>query len=150
MREETDSLDVLAAEARDQLAVQLRDFERLDAKAGVLLGFAGLAVALSPDSAHVLMAAARLTSVVAAIAAVLTLAAGRFPIVDLVRLRNFYLSADVRSARLVILDTHVDIFEEARRLTLRKARLLTVTSTALLVAIGLVAGGFLVSFESGG
>ena len=150
MREETDSLEVLAAEAREQLDVQLRDFERLDAKAGVLLGFAGLTVALVPDHSHGLIAATRLISVVAATAAVLALSAGRFPMLDLVRLRNFYLAADVRSARLIILDTHVAMFEEARRLTHKKARLLTVTTTALLLAIGLIAAGFLVSFESGG
>lgn len=149
MRQPTESLDVLGAEVRDQLAAQLRHFERLDAKAGVLLGFAGLVVALVPDNPTVWIAAARLTAVMSATAGVLALAADRFPILDAVELST-YVSADADTIRLILLDTHVEVFEEARRLTQRKMRLVKVTTTALLAAIAFAATGFLVTFEPGG
>ena len=132
------------AEVHDQLAAQLRHFERLDAQAGVLLGVSGLVVALAPGSAHVGIAAGRVAGVVAAVAALLALVAGRYPIMDLIQLRANYLGADPSVTQLILLDTHIVFVEQARDLTARKATRLVVTICAQFVAIALVTVGLVV------
>jgi hypothetical protein len=63
------SLDLVLDEARSEREAQLVHFEALDAKAGVVLGFAGALVALAPQRADPLIVMGRLLAVVSGLAA---------------------------------------------------------------------------------
>lgn len=143
MREET-IVDVLAAEVRDQLVAQTRRFDRLDTRAGVLLGFAGVFVALSSQTFGFWIVAGRLASVVSAVFALGSFLVSDFPAVDLIRLRKKHLSGKDSLTRLTLLDTHIAMLETARRLTDRKARRVKVTIGGLSIAIVLAIVGLLV------
>ncbi len=138
------SIDLVSNEVREQLAAQLSYFERLDAKSGVLLGFAGLFVALAPDLPGPWIAAARLAAVVSAVSSLMTFAPRGYPVVDLFSLRRDYLSAEPVFTRLRLLDTHMDMFERGRRLIDRKARRMTMSIVMLVVAIIFATAGILV------
>ncbi len=97
MQQSARSIDVLDDEVREQLASQLSHFESLDAKAGVLLGFAGLFVVFAPEAGNPLIGAARLAGVVSASASLLTFLLRRYPAVDLAPLRENYLAAEPRT-----------------------------------------------------
>ncbi|MDQ3952862.1 MAG: hypothetical protein M3279_07880 [Actinomycetota bacterium] len=144
MQQSTRSIDVLSVEVRDQLAAQVRHFERLDAKAGVLLGFAGLFVVLAPESTHPLIDVARLAGVVSAGASLFTFLPRFYPVVDLVPLRRKYLAADAAFTRLTLLDTHMRMLEESRVVIDQKAQRLTISIVSLLVAIFLGFTGLVV------
>ncbi|MDQ4124206.1 MAG: hypothetical protein M3134_01205 [Actinomycetota bacterium] len=139
-----ESIEILATEVRDQAGAQLRHFERLDAQAGVLLGFSGLFVALAPGSSDVWIAAARGGGVVSAMGALLALLAGRYPVLDVAQLRANYLSAEPLITQLTILDARIVYVQEARRLTARKAARLKLTICAQFLAIALAATGLVV------
>lgn len=138
-----ESMDLVAAEVREQMSAQLRHLERQDAQAGVLLGFAGLFVALAPESQSLWLAAARFVAVVAAVGALLTFLARTYEVIDLAGLREMA-STDPALARLVLLDTHIVLVERARHWTDHKARQLTLTTCALFVAIALAVVGLVV------
>lgn len=146
----TRSLSVLDTEVRDQLASQLSHFESLDAKAGVLLGFAGLFVALAPGSDSTWIDVARFAGVVSAVLALLAFLPRNYPVLDLLRLRQRYLSAEPDFTRLTLLDTHIQMLEQARRLIEQKASRLKIAIGALLLAIALAFIGLLVESDSGG
>lgn len=150
MQQSARSIDVLSDEVHEQLATQLGHFESLDAKAGVLLGFAGLFVVFAPDTGNALVGAARVAGVVSAAASLLTFMLRRYPAVDLVPLRENYLAAEPAFTRLRLLDTHMAILERGHGLIDRKVRRLTVAVGSLLVAIVLASMGVLVGFQSGG
>ncbi|MDQ3956928.1 MAG: hypothetical protein M3273_01245, partial [Actinomycetota bacterium] len=65
------SLEILTAEAHDQLSDQLGHLESLDAKASVVLGFAGLFVALAPTGANGWVVASTTAGAIAAVASLL-------------------------------------------------------------------------------
>jgi hypothetical protein len=96
-------MDVLTSEVREQLGAQLSHFESLDAKAGVLLGFAGLFVALAPDTESTWIDVGRLAAVVSAIASLLAFLPRNYPVIDLLQLRKKYLSVAPAFTRLVLL-----------------------------------------------
>lgn len=146
----TRSLDVLGAEVHDQLGAQLSHFESLDAKAGVVLGFAGLFVALAPGSESAWIDIARLAGVISAVASLLAFLPRDYPVVDLLQLRRKYLSAEPDFTRLTLLDTHIEMLEQARRLIGQKAARLKVAIGALLVAVLLAFVGLLVESDTGG
>lgn len=60
------SIEVLAAEVRDQLAAQRSYVETLEAKAGAVLGFAGLLIVLAPGRGGIWIEMSRLAGVVSA------------------------------------------------------------------------------------
>jgi hypothetical protein len=65
------SLDVISEEVRVEREAQQRYFDALDAKAGILLGFAGILIALARGDGPAILAG----RLVAAISGVLALAA---------------------------------------------------------------------------
>lgn len=141
---------MLTSEVQEQLDSQLSHFESLDAKAGVLLGFAGLFVALAPGTETIWIDLARLAGVVSAAAALFAFLPRKFPVIDLYRLRQRYLSAEPDFTRLTLLDTHIEMLDQARRLIEQKALRLKIAIWALLVAILLAFVGLLIDSDSGG
>ena len=59
----TRSLDVVIDEVRETTDAQLRHFDALDAKAGIVLGFAGALVALAPSKPSTLLTVGRSAAV---------------------------------------------------------------------------------------
>jgi hypothetical protein len=134
-------VDILASEIRDQMAGQVRHFDRLDTRAGVLLGFSGLFVVLSLNGSGFWIAAAGVAGVASAAVALGSFLVRDFPALDVARFRERYVSAEPAMTRLTLVDTHLAILENARRLTHRKVRMLKVTIGAQFVAIVLAVVG---------
>lgn len=63
------SLDVVEAVVRRERDAQLRHWDALDAKAGVMLGFAGALAALAPANVNALVDIGRVTAVFGALVA---------------------------------------------------------------------------------
>jgi hypothetical protein len=134
------SLDVISEEVRVERETQQRYFDGLDAKAGILLGFAGILIALARGDGPVILAA----RLVAATSGVLALAAfwpRDYWVTNLRRLREKYLSSEPDFTRLHLLDTHTGMAETLRPILLRKARLIKGSMTALAASAVFVAFG---------
>lgn len=114
------SLDLVLAEARAERDTQIRHFESLDSKSGIVMGFAGVLVAVG-ESGSALTAAGRSLSAVSAILALWAFLPRGFPVLDLRRLRDLYAQAQTEFTRQHLLDAHVDMVVEASALLQRKA-----------------------------
>lgn len=129
------SLDLLSAEVRDQLSGQLRHLERLDGKAGFILGFAGLLVALAPPSATLWIDAARLAAIVSAVASLLSFLPAYHLVVDVRSFRDSNLTADAVSTRLELLDTYLVMLDRALAIGDQKSHRLMASLSVLVAAI---------------
>lgn len=143
------SIEILSPEVREQLAAQLRHFESLDAKAGVLLGFSGLLVALAPERATSWIDLARLWGVASAVCSLLAFFPRDYPVVRGPALRD-YLAVEPVFTRVALLDTNLVMLEEARILGNRKARWLKGSIVSLLLAIISAFTGLAVESKEGG
>jgi len=144
------SLDCLLAIAEGERGRQLSHFEGLDNKAGVTLGFSGAIAALASDGDTVLAKFGIAAAVLAALLAVLAFFPRSYPLFDLQKLRNRYLSAETEFTRLRVLDTSIDMYEQANITLRRKARFLLAAMATLVVAVILLGLGTLVSDERSG
>jgi len=139
------SLGPVLAEARSEREAQLRHADSLDSKAGILLGFAGALVALTPQQAHLLVDLGRVAAVLAAILALSAFWPRRFPITNLDVLRDRYLTAEPVFTQRRILDTHIAMVEVTRVVFERKVRRLELGMGSLVAAAILVAGGLILT-----
>jgi len=99
----------------------MRHFEGLDSKAGVLLGFSGVLVALTtrtPTPVGALAAFAALLAIVFALSAYMP---RRVPTLDVLPLRDRYLTAHERFSRLHLLDTKIEMIRELAGIVREKA-----------------------------
>lgn len=140
-RSATRSLDVLLEHVQQVRAQQLQHFDALDAKAGILLGFAGALIALSPRGNPVILDLSRGVAVVSAFFALATFWPRGFPITRVFELRQRYLASDERFTKLVLLDTQVAMARSSSPIIDAKARRLQISMTALGVAAALTALG---------
>ncbi len=134
------SLDVIIEESRIERSAQLEHFDALDAKAGIVMGFAGAIVALAP-SRHLVVGLGRLASVLAGLLALWTFWPRWFEVTNVYALRTKYLAADPASTKLAVLDTHVSMMETTKLLLHQKARRLGWAMVSLGLGIVLVAIG---------
>lgn len=140
-RSSTRSLDILLDHVRTVRAQQLQHFEALDSKAGIILGFAGALVALSPGGGPVLLMLGRGVAVVSAFVALATFWPRSFLVTDISELRTRYIASEEHFTKLVLLDTQVDmaraslpvIDEKAGRL---RAAMVMLGLAAVLTAVG--------------
>src|SRR5437868_4176238 len=106
-----DSLDLLLDCVRREREAQLAHFDALDSKAGILLGFAGGLIALSPD----LSGWARDVSLpllgLAALMAAAAFFPRRMPTLDVRHLRE-YLQADEEFTKLRLHDSEVQMIDQ--------------------------------------
>jgi hypothetical protein len=124
--------------------MQLTHFDSLDSKAGIVLGFAGAIVALSPSGSQVLVEVGR---GIAAISGLLALSAfwpRRYWHVDLRILRDLYLDAEPAFARLRLLDTQIGMAGDMKDAIAKKAVRLKLSMAALASAVVLTASGLAV------
>ena len=139
-RQATRSLVALIEEVRTEREFQLRHFDAVDAKAGIILGFAGALVAFAPGG-HVLIQTARYVASVSALLALWTFWPRRFWATDLRHLRDLYLAAEEQFTRLRLLDTQILMVETFGRELSRKAWRLKLAMTVLALAAILTAVG---------
>jgi hypothetical protein len=118
--------------------------EALDTKSGVLLGFAGVVVALrAVGPASWWSIVGLVLTAASAVVAVLAFAPRPFPILEVRNLRDDYLRADEEFTRLTLLDTEVELIRLAGIEVQRKAKLLRVALVLLLLGVGCIAAGVL-------
>lgn len=129
------SLDLVYEETLRAVDAQARQAELIDARAGLVLGFAGVLAGLSLDSVD---ASHRLVAVPAAVAALLALATvvtRPFPGVRARALRDRYLASDPRVVRLRLIDVRIDLLSRSGRVLDRKAATLRLASGVLALSV---------------
>ncbi len=136
------SLETILDEARSERAVQLRHFDGLDARAGVILGFAGVLVALFPGGGA-LIDLGRFAAVASALLALWTFSLPPQTGLDLSQLSERYSKADTGFTLRRLIDAHIQVTEDLRRLIRVKtvrlmAAMTALASGAVLSSIGLV------------
>lgn len=144
MAEGLPSLDLVASRVEVQLDHQLRHFDGLDNKAGIVLGIAGVLVAIA-DGFEALAIAGRIGAVGAALLALWAFLPRKYPVLDTRKLRDRYLRADSGFTKLHLLDTQIRMEERASALLDRKAFRLRLAVGLLALAVFLVAAGMLLT-----
>ena len=122
--------------------MQLSHFDSLDSKAGIVLGFAGALVALTPGGSPGLANPGRWLAIVSGFLALWTFWPRRYWSTNLRPFRDKYLVAEPAFTAIRLLDTQIDMIErmgsilksKAVRL---KASMVALASAVLLVGIGL-------------
>jgi hypothetical protein len=134
------SLNPILEEVRSERASQLRHFDALDTKAGIILGFAGALVALAPTGALV-VDLGRLAAVASGIAALSTFWPRGYWSTNLLQLRNLYLTSEPEFTKLNLLDTQIAMSQQLGSVLNGKARRLKWGMVLLAVAAVLTASG---------
>lgn len=120
--------------------MQLAHFDSLDTKAGLILGFAGVLIALGNGSGSLAEASSTILAALAAVASVASFWPRRFASIDPTRLGD-YANAELAFTQLTVLDTlEVMLVETTQRLELKSRRL-------KLALTGLTAGAVLASID---
>jgi hypothetical protein len=135
------AIDVVAEEVRAERVAQLRHFDAVDTKAGVVLGFAGAITALSVGPVALVPEAGLLAAVLAGLFAVMSFWPRKYWRTDLNALRARYLAADPAFARVSLLDSQIVMAERSYRALVWKVRFLKVAMLSLAVAVPLSALG---------
>jgi len=135
------SLEMVAEEVKSERQMQLTHFDSLDSKAGIVLGFAGAIVALTPGGRQLLVDLGRVAAVVSGMLALWSFWPRRYWHVDLRALRDLYLAAEPGFARLRLIDTQIGMAESVRATVTSKALRLKLSMLALAVATVLTAAG---------
>lgn len=132
------SVEVVAGRLEKALDGRLRDFDSLDGKAGMVLGFAGVLIALSGRRQSIVATIGLVLAGVAAIGAVAAFAPRRHPDIDPERLSR-YVHAEREFTVMHLVDTHVLMVQRSFELLERKDRRLRAAMGCLVVAILLLA-----------
>jgi hypothetical protein len=140
-RSEIRSLEPILEELKTEREFQLRHFDALDAKAGIILGFAGALVALSPSGGP-LIDVGRYAAVASGLLSLWAFWPRRFWSMSLRPLRDLYLASEPAFTRLRILDTQIEMTEQLSRTLHEKARrlklgMVTLAGAILLMSVGL-------------
>jgi hypothetical protein len=131
------SLDPISEEVRAERESQLRHFDALDAKAGIILGFAGALVALAPTGT-LLVDSGRVAAAMSGIVALWTFWPRGFLSTNLLELRNLYLAAEPSFTKVKLLDTQI-------AMTRQLSGVLSGKATRLKWAMGFLAIGALLT-----
>jgi hypothetical protein len=134
------SLQRILEHVRIERDRQLRHVDALDGKAGIILGFSGVLVALAPD-AGVLVDVARYIAVGGGVAALMAFWPRPYPVLDLRELRTRYLPAEEEFTQMRVLDTQILMAEQVLASTQLKAGLLKISMAMLALAVLLGAAG---------
>ena len=121
------SLRLIAARVDAQLELQIRHFESLDNKAGIVLGFAGVLAAVAGGTG-VFAVGGRVFGVSASLFALWAFLPRNYPVIDTRKLRDRYLRADPEFTDLHLLHTQIAMEERASEVLRRKALRLRVSN----------------------
>ena len=139
------SIDLVLHETEIEREAQLREFDAIDGKSGIILGFAGALAALAPLDRNVLVDIGRVLAVGGALLALAAFWPRAYSVLELRPLREKYLGADPRFTATHLADTKIQIVNETRFLLIEKVRrlktaMVVLASAALLVGIGSLVG----------
>jgi hypothetical protein len=137
------SLDLVAREVDRQLETQLRYFEWIDTKAGVILGFSGAFVALTFRISGSLIEVAGILAALSGTSALSAFWPRRNPILDLQQLRDRYLMAQTSFTAIHLLDTRIEMERRAAQTLRSKLLRLGASVYLLLGAIGVSVAGMI-------
>jgi hypothetical protein len=132
------SLGRIAARVEAQLELQMRHFESLDNKAGIVLGFGGVLVAVAGGTGG-FAAVGRVTAVSASLFALWAFLPRNYPVIDTRKLRDRYLRADPEFTDLHLLHTQIAMEERASEVLRKKALRLRISIILLAASILLFA-----------
>lgn len=140
----TSSLDLLIEINQSEREAQLAHFDSLDTKAGLVLGFAGVLIALGNGSGIPAGVGSTILAAIAALASVASFWPRKFPSIDPTRLGE-YAASELAFTQLTVLDTlEVMLVETAAKLDLKARRLkwalVSLTAGAVLAAVDLLLG----------
>jgi hypothetical protein len=138
------SLDAILEEVRSERQAQLRHFDALDAKAGIILGFAGALVALAPVGSLV-VDLGRFAAVASGIVALSTFWPRGYWATNVRELRNLYLASEPEFTMLNLLDTQIEMAEGLAGVLSGKALRLRWAMTLLAIAATFTALGLAVN-----
>jgi hypothetical protein len=138
------SLDLLIDINQAERQLPLAHFDSLDTKAGLVLGFAGVLIALGNGSGSLAGSASTILAAVAAVASVASFWPRKFASIDPTRLGD-YAGAELAFTQLTVLDTlEVMLVETTEKLELKSRRLklalVSLTTGAVLTALNLLLG----------
>jgi hypothetical protein len=138
------SLELLIEINQSEREAQLSHFDSLDTKSGLVLGFAGVLIALGNGTGTLAGTGSTAFAAIAALAAVSSFWPRRFPSVDPTRLGEYAVS-ELSFTQLTILDTfELMLVETTQRLETKARRLklalLSLSTAAVLAALDLVFG----------
>lgn len=125
----------MAEEVETQLKEQLRHFEGVDTKAGIVLGFAGVLVALSERLEGPATSIGFGLAVLAVLLSVWAFLPRDFPVLAVTELRERYLTAEPEFTILHLLDTRVEMWHQAAKILRSKALRLKLALLSLAVAV---------------
>lgn len=142
------SLTIVLAQVCAERETMNAHAESLDAKAGVVLGFAGVLVGLGATarvavSGSVIFQVGLAVAVVAAIFAAWAFFPRRYPVLQVERLRQATLTASEAETRLVLLDTQIEMVNDIARLLRQKGWRVKAAVSCLALAATLVGAGML-------
>lgn len=139
------SLERLGQAAERERDAQLRHFDSLDTKAGIVLGFAGVLVALAGRMLGGLSLGAQVAAALASLLALLSFLPRELPVLELRKMRDRYLRSEASFTDLHLLDTTVEMVEAGARLLARKSMWLRLAASLVALATGLLMGDALLS-----
>lgn len=147
---ELPSLLILADQVTSEREGMNTHAESLDTKAGVVLGFSGVLVGLGATaqslvSERLLFQVGLGSAVVAALLAAWAFLPRRYPVLEVYRLRQSYLTAPETETRLHLLDTQIQMVQEAADLVKLKGRRVQASVGCLAIGAALVVAGTLVA-----
>jgi hypothetical protein len=145
MPEVLPALEVVAREVEHERAAHLRHTDAVDAKAGLVLGFSGVLVAVPATRLELELVPGLVLAFVAGVAALAVLLPQRFPSWELRDLRDRYLRADETFARLHCLDTTIVMVDRMKRQLGRKVALLRLAIVMLVSAAAALTVGSIAS-----
>lgn len=144
------SLDLVARQVALERQTMNSHAESLDTKAGVVLGFAGVLVGLGATAQQAISAEVPFEvglgfAVLSALLAALSFLPRRYPVLEVARLRESNLTASVHETTLELLDTEIQMVQEAAALVRTKGRRVQSAVISLAVGASLVVAGTLVA-----
>jgi hypothetical protein len=144
------SLSVLMDQVASEREAINAHAESLDTKAGVILGFTGVLVGLGATaqamiSENVIFQVGLGVAVAAALLAALAFIPRRYPILEVLPLRNSYLTAPESKTRLALLDTQIEMVRETANLVKRKGQRVGLSVGCLALAAALIVIGTLIA-----
>ncbi len=134
------SLDLLLRLVQAERDKQLQHFDALDAKAGVIVGFTGVLVALAASEPGWIVAAGMGAGMLSGGFALAAFWPRAHPVLEPSPLRR-YLAAEEAFTKLTVLDTLEAMVNQTSRLLQRKAFRLRISLAALAMAVALIGLG---------
>ena len=139
------SLALLIEISKSERDAQLSHFDSLDTKAGLVLGFAGVLIALGGAPGSVLGLGSIILAALAAAMAVASFWPRQFPSIDPIRLGDYAVS-ELAFTQLTVLDTfEIMMLQASRMLEVKSSRLkvalVCLTAGAVMAAVDLITSG---------